>query len=135
MLWNSGAPFSIKSLENLELYPTGTLVPYILLFCRGNTKPDSLTSLGIHMKMNLRLIAIPLSKFVSHNGYGKIVRLVSGPKFYKDKRKVVIAPKGLLNTIITKSSSRLWRHILTICDCDGIWNATLFSFLENQEAL
>ncbi|KAG2206459.1 hypothetical protein INT46_001760 [Mucor plumbeus] len=57
------------------------------------------------MKMDLQLIAIPVSKSISDNGYGEFAKLAFEPKFYKNKRKVVVASKALLNNIIIKNQT------------------------------
>lgn len=75
--------------------------------------------------MDLRLISIPASKSVS------------GSKFYKDKRRVVIDSKALLNTIITKNQIADYGDIYipyVIVMGFEIHLCFLF-FLENQEAL
>ncbi|KAI7903564.1 uncharacterized protein BX663DRAFT_433566, partial [Cokeromyces recurvatus] len=45
----------------------------------GDTIPGSLLSLGVKMKMDLRLIAINNSKLQDH-GYGEVARECSTPK-------------------------------------------------------
>ncbi|KAG2235354.1 hypothetical protein INT48_004973, partial [Thamnidium elegans] len=69
----------------------------------GDTFPGSLLTLGIRMKMDLRLIAIDKNQFEDH-GYGEVAKQGSVPKYFKDKRKAVIACKALLNSIITSNA-------------------------------
>ncbi|KAI7867564.1 hypothetical protein BDF14DRAFT_1983690 [Spinellus fusiger] len=68
----------------------------------GDTTPNSLTALGINMKMDLRLVTASPNRQLSDNGYGEFSKLVSEQKFFKDKRKTVVASKALLNSIISK---------------------------------
>lgn len=72
-------------------------------FFRGDTIPGSLLSLGVKMKMDLRLITINNSKLQDH-GYGEIAKECSTPKYFKDKRKTVVASKALLNSVINKNA-------------------------------
>ncbi|GAA5802140.1 hypothetical protein HPULCUR_007601 [Helicostylum pulchrum] len=69
----------------------------------GDTIPGSLLSLGVKMKMDLRLIAINNSKLQDH-GYGEVAKECSTPKYFKDKRKTVVASKALLNSVINKNA-------------------------------
>ncbi|KAI8641584.1 hypothetical protein BD408DRAFT_204768 [Parasitella parasitica] len=73
------------------------------LFFRGDTIPGSLLSLGVKMKMDLRLITINNSKLQDH-GYGEVAKECSTPKYFKDKRKTVVASKALLNSVINKNA-------------------------------
>lgn len=55
------------------------------------------------MKMDLRLISINSSKLQDH-GYGEVTKECSTPKYFKDKRKTVVASKALLNSVINKNA-------------------------------
>jgi hypothetical protein len=86
----------------------------ILLMCfvsfcfRGDTQPTTLISEGIQMKMDLRLISIAskVSKDLSSDhSSGEFAPAFSQSKYYKDKRKAVIASKSALNTILSKNKS------------------------------
>ncbi|KAI8081917.1 uncharacterized protein B0P05DRAFT_570998 [Gilbertella persicaria] len=55
------------------------------------------------MKMDLRLIAIDKNQCENH-GYGEVAKQCSVPKYFRDKRKAVIACKALLNSIITSNA-------------------------------
>lgn len=80
------------------------LCPHITtLSFRGDTLPGSLLTLGIKMKMDLRLIATDKNQCEDH-GYGEVAKQCSVPKYFKDKRKAVIACKALLNSIITSNA-------------------------------
>lgn len=54
------------------------------------------------MKMDLRLIAINNSKLQDH-GYGEVAKECSALKYFKDKRKTVVASKALLNSVINQN--------------------------------
>ncbi|KAI9342414.1 hypothetical protein BD770DRAFT_329744, partial [Pilaira anomala] len=68
----------------------------------GDTLPGSLITLGIKMKMDLRLINVD-KKLCKDNGYGEFTKQCSVPKYFKDKRKTAIACKSLLNSIIASN--------------------------------
>ena len=52
--------------------------------------------------MDLRLIAV-IDKQIEDYGYGELAKQSSAPRYYKDKRKCVLASKTLLDTIINQN--------------------------------
>jgi hypothetical protein len=58
------------------------------------------------MKMDLRLVSIPAKAYTypsSDHGSGEFSSAFSQSKYYKDKRKAVIASKSALNAILSKN--------------------------------
>ncbi|CAO3656636.1 unnamed protein product [Mucor fragilis] len=52
----------------------------------GDTITSSLISIGVEIKMSLRLIAVIDEQSEDH-GYGELAKQSSAPRHYKDKRK------------------------------------------------
>ncbi|KAI8087149.1 hypothetical protein BDF21DRAFT_335834, partial [Thamnidium elegans] len=74
----------------------------------GDTQPATLISQGIQMKMDLRLVSIASKVYKdlsSDHGSGEFAPAFLQSKYYKDKRKAVIASKSALNTILSKNKS------------------------------
>lgn len=55
------------------------------------------------MKMDLRLVVTNSSELQDH-GYGEVAKECSTSKYFKDKRKTVVASKALLNSIVQQNA-------------------------------
>ncbi|KAG1450679.1 hypothetical protein G6F46_010378 [Rhizopus delemar] len=69
----------------------------------GDKIPGSIISLGMKMKMALRLVVTNSSELHDH-GYGEVAKECSTSKYSKNKRKIVVASKALLNSIVQQNA-------------------------------
>ncbi|CAO0798235.1 unnamed protein product [Mucor circinelloides] len=81
-----------------KVFKTTSIIPHW-----GDTIPGSITSLGMKMKMDLRLVVTNSSELQDHD-YGEVAKECSTSKYFKDKRKTVVASKALLNSIVQQSA-------------------------------
>ncbi|KAL9544076.1 hypothetical protein MBANPS3_007814 [Mucor bainieri] len=65
----------------------------------GDTLPASLVSVGVKMRMDLRLVSVGRSPRFHDTAFGEFAKNVSSSKYFKDKRKAVVAAKALLNDV------------------------------------
>lgn len=70
----------------------------------GHTIASSLLAMGVKTKMDLRLVSASASQTKEDLGSGEMVKECSLPKYFKDKRKSVIAAKALLNTLLKRGN-------------------------------
>lgn len=69
-------------------------------FFKVDTIPGSLLFLGVKLKMGLRLTAVNNCEPLEDHAYGEFTRKCTVSKYFKDKRKIVIASKALLNSVV-----------------------------------
>ncbi|KAG1043182.1 hypothetical protein G6F43_011716 [Rhizopus delemar] len=69
----------------------------------GDKIPGSIISLGMKMKMALHLVVTNSSELHDH-GYGEVAKECSTSKYSKNKRKIVVASKALLNSIVQQNA-------------------------------
>lgn len=88
---------------------------YLTSFCffvfRDDTIPSFLLTIGVKMKMDLCFVVTDAAQAIADHGFGEMAKECSLPKYFKDKRKSVIAAKSVLNTLLKRDSSSLKEHI------------------------
>lgn len=94
--------------ETYALILTALYLYLSLFFFRDNTVPDSIISLGMKMKMDLCLVVTNSSELQDH-GYGEVAKERSTSKYFK-KRKIVVASKALLNSIVQQNAINHEKH-------------------------